>query len=323
MKTPLRHIIPVAALLFTAATPLHAQTVEIKPQWQVGKKFTQTVQMDQASTIALGDQKMEQKVGMTMDATMAVTAHENGKHKRVTIKYTRVAMDMNMAGQAIKYDSAKPEDTAADPLGLGKSFGVFIGKEVKLILDEKDDVLDVENLDAIIKEMTAVNPMASMFGQMFSKDTMKNMMRQSSLYASPGKPVKAGDSWPFVFAVAMPPLGKISMDGKYTMKGMSDRGGAKCAELTVAAKLAIETGAPGAAGSPGAGGPDLQSLGISAKDGTMVGTLWFDPALGICREAQFTQEINLKMKNPQKPDESIEIPMKQVIKQTITKVENL
>ena len=320
MNSPLRHIIPIATLLFTAASPLSAQTVDIKPRWQVGKKISQTIQMDQASTIALGDQKMEQKVGMTMDTTMAVRAHENGKHKRVTMKYDRVAMDMNMAGQEMKYDSAKAADASADPLGVGKSLGIFVGKEIKFVLDEKDDVLEVENLDVMMKEMAAANPMASMFGQIFSKDAMKNMMRQSSLYGSPGKPVKAGDSWPFVFSLAMPPIGKISMDGTYTMKGQADHGGAKCAELALTGKLGIDASPAAAAGD---GAPNLQALGVSATGGTISGTLWFDPALGICRDAQMTQVINLKMKNPQKPDESIEIPMKQVIKQTITKVENL
>ncbi len=319
MHTPLRHIIPVATLLFTAAAPLSAQTVQLKPQWPVGKKFTQTMQMDQSSTMTFGDQKMEQKVAMTMDSTLAVKAHENGKHKRVTMKYDRVAMDMNMAGQAMKYDSAKPGDAASDPLGLGKSLGIFVGKEIKLVLDEKDELLDVENLEAMMKEMAAGNPMAASLGAMFSKDAMKNMMRQSSLYATPGKPVKAGDSWPFVFGVAMPPVGRISMDGKYTMKGQADRGGAKCVELAIAAKLAIDTTAPA---DPSAGA-SLQALGLSATEGTMAGTLWFDPALGLCRDAEFTQKMELKMKNPQKPDEEMSIPMKQVIKQTITKVENL
>ena len=50
MNTTLRHILPVTALLFAAASPLPAQTVEIKPRWQVGKKFTQTMHMDQVDS---------------------------------------------------------------------------------------------------------------------------------------------------------------------------------------------------------------------------------------------------------------------------------
>ena len=321
MNTPLRHLIPVAALLFTAASPVSAQTVEIKPRWQVGKKISQSTQMDQTSTMAFGDQKMEQKIGVTMDTSMSIRAHENGKGKRATVRYDRIAMDMNMMGQAMKYDSAKAGDASADPLGLGKSLGIVVGKEIKIVLDEKDEVVDVENLDAMLKDMAAANPMAGMLGQIFSKDAMKNLVRQGTLYGAPGKPVKAGDSWPFTLSMPMPPLGKVSMDGTYTMKGQGDRGGAKCAELAMVGKLAIETAAAGA--SADAGANPLAALGVTASGGTMTGTLWFDPALGICREALLNQDINLKMKNPQKPDESMEIPMKQVVKQTVTKVEDI
>lgn len=319
MNIPLRRIIPLAALIAAAASPASAQTIDIKPRWQVGKKFTQTMKMDQTSTMPLGGEKMEQKVGMAMDTTLAIRAHEDGKSKRVTMKYDRVAMDISMAGQAMKYDSAKPDAAAEDPLGIGKSLGIFVGKEIKFVLDEKDEVSEVENLDALMKEMAAANPMASMFGQMFSKDSMKNMMRQNFLYGSPTKAVKPGDAWPFTFSVTMAPLGKISIDGNYTMKGQSDRAGAKCAELAIAGKIGIEA-AP-ASDDPATAG--MQALGLTATGGTLTGSVWFDPALGVCRDSEVTQQMNLKMKNPQKPDESMEIPMKQVVKQTITKVENL
>ena len=322
MNSRLLHLFPVATLVLAAASPLSAQeTIDIKPRWQVGKKFSQTMKMDQASTIAIGEQKMEQKVGMTMDATMTVRAHENGKHKRLNVKYERVAMSMNMAGQEMKYDSAAPADAATDPLGMGKSFGAIVGKEIKIVMDEKDDVLEVENLDEMMKEIAAANPMAAMIGQMFNKDAMKNMMRQSSLYASPGKPVKAGDSWPFKFGVPMPGLGKMDLNGTYTLKGVGDHAGVKCAEIALDGKLAMDMAAAGDTKIEGADA--LKQMGMKMENGKMTGTLWFDPALGISRDAKFTQEMNLKMKNPQKPDESLEIPMKQTITQTVTKVEDL
>ena len=321
MNHSFRNIIPVATLLFTATTPLLAQTIEIKPQWQVGKKFTQSLKMDQASTIAIGDQKMEQKVGMTMDSTITVKAHENGKDKRMGVKYDRVAMAMNMAGQEMKYDSAAPADAASDPLGMGKSFGAIVGKEIKIVADAKDEILEIENLDAMMKELAAGNPMAGAIGQMFNKDSMKNMMRQSSLYASPGKPVKIGDSWPFEFAIPMPAIGKVGLKGTYTLKGIGDHAGVKCAEIALDGKLTMDLG--GSGDSKVEGGDALKQLGAKMENGKMTGTLWFDPALGVCRESQFTQEMSMQMKNPQKPDESMEIPMKQTIKQTLTKVENL
>ncbi len=318
MNSALRHIVPAATLIFASASPLCAQTVEIKPRWQVGKKFFQTMQMDQASTMSFGEQKMEQKVGTTMDTTMTVRAHENGKDKRVAVKYERIAMSMNMAGQEMKYDSATPADAASDPLGIGKSFGAFLGKEIKMVVDEKDEVVEVENLDAMMKELAASNPMAGALGQMFNKDAMKNMMRQGTLYASPGKPVKAGDSWPFQFAMPLPAVGNVDLDGTYTLKSIGDHAGVKCAEIAVMGKLGMNVGdAKADPANP------LSQMGLKVDGGKVAGTLWFDPALGICRDVKMTQEMNMKMNNPQKPGESMEIPMKQTITQTVTKVENL
>ena len=321
MNSALRHIIPAATLILTAASPLSAQTIEIKPRWQVGKKFFQTMQMDQASTIALGEQKMEQKVGTTMDTTMTVRAHENGKDKRVNVKYERIAMAMNMAGQEMKYDSATPADAASDPLGIGKSFGAFLGKEIKIVVNEKDEVVEVENLDAMMKELAASNPMAGALGQMFNKDAMKNMLRQGTLYASPGKPVKAGDSWPFQFAMPLPAVGNVDINGTYTLKSIGDHAGVKSAEIAVVGKLGMNIGTPGDTKADEAN--PLKQMGLKVDGGKVAGTLWFDPALGICRDVKMTQEMTMKMNNPQKPGETMEIPMKQTITQTVTKVENL
>ena len=320
MNSALRHLIP-AALLFTAASPLFAQTVDLKPHWQVGKKFSQTMKMEQSSTMSLGEQKMEQKMGTTMDTTMAISAHENKKDKRVNVKYERLAMTMNAAGQEMKYDSAAPADAAADPLGLGKLLGPFLGKEFKMVMDEKDEVVEVESIDAMMKELVAANPMAGSVGQMFNKDAMKNMMRQGTLYATPGKPVKVGDSWPFTFAMPLPALGKVALNGTYTLKSIGDHAGAKCAEITVTGKMSMDATAA-ADGKTGDANP-LKQLGVKMDSGKMSGTLWFDPALGICRDVQITQEMNLKMNNPQNPGATMEIPTKQTISQTLTKVENL
>lgn len=298
------------AFLSATTTPAQSQTIDIKPRWQVGKKYTQTSKTEEISTIEIGNQKMEQKVGMTIESTLAIRLHENGKFKRVTMKYDRIAIAMSMAGQEIKCDSAKAGDAESDPLGAGKLVGILIGKEVKMVLDDKDEVIEVGNLDALLKQMAAADPKASMFGELFNKDAMKNMIRQNSLLGAPGKPVKAGDAWPFTYSVSMEPAGKVSIAGNYTMKGQSVRAGAKCAELAISGKIGIEAAPTGATPGPGSAG-------------TLSGSVWFDPALGICRDSETTRQMNLKVKNPVKPDEPMEVPMKQVVKQTITKVENL
>jgi hypothetical protein len=310
-------LLPVTILAIALTSPLRAEdAIELKPHWPIGKKISQRMQMDQSSKISLGADPIDQKIAMTMDGTMSIRRHENAKDKRIDMKYDRVTMSMDMAGQSMNYDSEKPGD---DALGMGKAFGAIIGKEVRVIVDASDEVIAVENLDAILKEMSAGSPMAAMISQMFNKEAVKNMMRQGSLYATPGKPVKSGDSWKFDHKMPLPQLGKVEMTGAYTLKGMAERAGAKCAEIALDGKLAMDLSG-GDSTDPAS---PLKALGMTMDSGKMTGTLWFDPAIGICRDAQFTQEMTLKMKNPGNPDASIEIPMKQIVKQTVTKIENL
>ena len=119
----------------------------------------------------------------------------------------------------------------------------------------------------------------------------------------------------------LPGVGKVDLNGTYTLKSIGDHAGVKCAEIAIAGKLGMDLG--GAADAKTDDANPLKALGLKVDGGKVAGTLWFDPALGICREVKMTQEMNMKMNNPQKPGESMEIPMKQTITQTVTKVENL
>ena len=115
---PLTRLLLPAAALFACTAPLFAaDAVELKQRWIAGKHYFQTMQSTQLTTIDMGVQKMENKSVTTMEMSLAVRAHEDGARKRVTIKYERVAMAMEMNGQKMGFDSAKPGE-GTDPLGL-------------------------------------------------------------------------------------------------------------------------------------------------------------------------------------------------------------
>ena len=191
-----RLLLPAAALFACAAAPLSAaDAVELKQRWIAGKQYLQTMQSTQGTTMTIGPQKIEQKTVTTMDMSMAVRAHEDGQRKRVTIKYDRVAMQMEMNGQKMGFDSAKPGE-GTDPLGLSKTLGATVGKELKVILTPTDEVGEVENFDEFVKNLAAA-PMPGMdMSKMFTKESMAQMMKQGALQSMPGKPVKPGDSCP-------------------------------------------------------------------------------------------------------------------------------
>ncbi len=295
MKTLTRIFLALASV---TAPLVAADTVELKQRWDAGKQYFYTAQTSQQSSITIGPQKMDQTVKMTMEMDVAVRPHEDGKRKRLIIRYDRMAMDMSMNDQKLGYDSAKP-DEGTDPLGFGKTLGAMIGKELKILTDEKDVVSEVENYDEYIKQLTAGGGPAGMdITKMFTREGLLETMKQGSLQAFPGHPVTAGDSWPFSNHITLPQVGTVTVKGTYTFKGMVDHGGAQCAEIMTDGTITMEAAAGGAEAGAAGG---LAALGVKVTDGSIKGPVWFDPKLGTARDADLMQEMTISMKNPVGP----------------------
>ena len=305
-------------LVWVVARVSAADTVEIKQRWVAGKEYVVSMQSSQQSTIDLGFQKLEQTMTMTMDMSVAVRAHEDGKRKRLTMKYDRMAMEVTANGQKLGYDSAKPNE-GTDPLELGKALGPVIGNELKLLTNDKDEITEVENYDEYVKEFGALGAPAGMdLGKMFSRDGLRDAMKQGALQAYPSGPVSAGDTWPFSNTIAMAGAGSVTVKGTYTFKGMVEHGGARCAEIQTDATIVMEL----AVGGGDAAAAGLAALNMKLTQGTLKGPVWFDPQLGMTRDSDVVQEMTMSMKNPGDGSELV-VPMKQSIRTTLTKVADL
>jgi hypothetical protein len=316
MKLCIR-ILSLFAFVMLAHVPLQAaDTVELKQQWQAGKKYYQTIHTDQQSTIEIGGQKMDQSTDMTIELTMSVSPRQEGQPKRMTIRYERMAMEIGMNGQKMGYDSAKP-DANGDPLNLGKTVGATVGQELKIVFNDKDEIETVENFDEFVKRFGEGAVPGFDASKMFSRESLTQMLNQGSLQGVPGKPVGAGDTWQFNNQVDLPQMGKVAVSGNYTLKSIGDHNGVRCAEIQTDGKLAMNLEAPKDESSP------LTALGMKVTDGTIKGPVWFDPQLGIARESQLVQEMTISMKNPTDPSATINVPMKQNISVKLTKVEDL
>ena len=310
-------ILSVFALALLARVPLHgADTIEIKQQWQAGKKYYQTIHTDQQSTIEIGGQKMDQSTDMTIELTMSVNPRKEGQPKRMIIRYERMAMEIGMNGQKMAYDTANP-GANGDPLNLGKTLGATVGQELKVLFNDKDEIDSVENFDEFVKRFGEGAVPGFDPSKMFSRESLTQMLKQGSLQGTPGKPVGAGDTWPFNNQVDLPQMGKVAVNGIYTLKSIGDHDGVRCAEIQTDGKLAMNLEAPKDESSP------LASLGMKVTDGSIKGPVWFDPQLGMARESQLVQEMTISMKNPTDPSATINVPMKQNISVKLTKIEDL
>ena len=174
-------ILSLAALALWAPLSLRAaETVEIKQHWLAGKKYYQTIQTDQQSTIQIGQQKMEQATSMTMEMTMTVNTPQKGEPKKMTIRYERMAMDITMNGQKMGFDSANP-DAGSDPLNLKKTVGATVGQELKMVLNDKDEVETIENYDEFIQHLGPSTVPGFDPSKMFSRESLTQMLKQGGL----------------------------------------------------------------------------------------------------------------------------------------------
>ena len=319
MKLLPRTLLPLIALLALARPPeAPAQAIELKQRWITGKKYFQKMETAQQSAFEIGPQKMDQQMKMTMEMTMAVTMAEDKTRQRVTLRYERAAMEMTMNGQKMGFDSAQPA-AGTDPLGLNKTMGAVVGKEMKMLVDAKGEVVAIENYEAFIAAL-GTSPVPGMdMRMMFSEESLRQTMK-GALQSFPPQAVAPGATWPFVNEMTLPQIGKVGVRGTYKFNALVDRGGAKCAELATDATLTMDMSAPGGAGGAAEA---IAALGMKVTDGTLKGTVWFDPALGMTREAQLVQDMKMSMKNPLDPAALVVIPMKQTITTTLTKVEDL
>jgi hypothetical protein len=314
-----RVFLPLAALVIFAGSLSAADTLELKQRWIAGKKYYQTMQTVQTSSFSMAGQTLEQAVSTTMEITQAVRLQPDGKSKRMTMKYDRVAMDMSMNGQKVSFDSSKP-DAGNDPLGFSKTFGSIAGKELQILLSENDEITGLENYDEFIK-MLGSSPVPGMdMSKMFSKESITQMMKGQSLQSLPGHPVKPGDSWPFTTNLELAQMGKVAIAGNYVLKGMGDYKGIPVAEILADAKVSMDFSG-GDPSQPGAA--QLAQLGMKVEGGTLKGTIHFDPKLGIARNTQMTQDMTMTMKNPTDPSATISVPLKQTVEMTLIKVEDL
>jgi len=308
MSFPVRISLALAPI-FLAHAPLRAaDTIEIKPRWLAGKKYYQTMRTDQESKAEIGEEKMEQKMITTIEATETV---QNGLPKRMTMRYERVNVEMDVNGQKMTYDSANP-GASTDPLGFGKTYGALVGQDLKVSLDGNDEIVHIENYDDFIKRFAAVGEPSLEPEKMFSRELLTQMMKQGGLQSEPGKPVTIGDAWPFHNTIELPEVGKITVNGTYTLKSIGDHNGARCAEITADGTLSMDVEAAA---------PD-SSREVKVTGGTVKGPIWFDLQLGTERESQLVEEMVVSMKDPDDPTATVVMPSKTKVTTTLTKFED-
>ena len=282
--------------------------------YQAGKTYLQKMEMDQSSKISIGGQDIDQKMKMNMEMSMKVSDVPDSGNKAVESEYTRVAMEMNTMGQQMTYDSDNP-DAASNPMLAGA--GAMVGKPFTMIIDENNQIVDVQGLDALAGAAGS-NPMtAEMMKQFLDKDQLGQMMNMWVTSTFPEGEVKPGDTWPVDIEWDMAKMGKVGYKGTYTLKGYQEYGGHDCGVIEMDADLSMDfEAADDAAGDAEGVGAMMKQLGMKMSGGKTSGTIYWDNELGWMRGMEMEQVMTMSMINPQTGEE-MTIPTEQKTKMTI------
>lgn len=229
--------------------------------------------------------------------------------KAVTIeqKITGVAMDIEIGGSKISYDSTK-DQTANNP--LGEFFKALKDSKFTIEFDPvAGKVTNVKGRDEFIGKLVTANPqMKPLLETILSAEALKEMA-EPTFAVVPGKEVAKGEKWTRTSNLDMGPIGKYENVYTYTYEG-SDKDAAK-----IKFDTALTYKQPG--DTAGGGGLPFKIKSATLKSSNPVGAVTFDAKKGRLVSSKTTLELkgdleieiggqNTKVTLSQTQDSSIE-----------------
>lgn len=244
------------------------QSVLLKAKWIRGKSyiFRQTTNMEMELPIA-GPEGSKTK--MSMDFNVDVSDKKESENKKMSVRFSKVKMEMSMAGQNMVYDSEDPENQSAL---LRTAFGDFANQKFEAEFDKDDNFLSVDG------NAKGGAPAAAGIGGLGNEE-IGNMLKQLGDFGFPEGVVEPDAKWQHGQELSMQQIGKMKMTIDYTYKGPKDYKGKKLAEIIF----------QGVAASDGEG--EL----VSFKDSKMSGTMLFDPELGTVVQTDSSVDMTMSV----------------------------
>ncbi|UKJ08083.1 DUF6263 family protein [Solitalea lacus] len=273
MKKKLLMLITAGILTITYAFAQKA--IILKQNFQVGKKYSYAMLLNQNINQDIMGQKIDLKQVMDMTYSFAVNKTQ-GDNKDIKVVYEKVYSLTEAMGNSNEYDSSKDDGTSKNPLSAMKGAGF------NMLLSSKGEVKSVTGVDKMIDAMiqkvssdsATAQTLKETLKKQFGNEAIKTSM-ENALKIYPDHPVKIGDSWEVQTEVkaALP----MTMKTVYTLKELKNN------------KAII-----GISGTIGANGP-AEIMGFSMQTnltGTNIGDMIVDVKSGLPLTSNIKLNIN-------------------------------
>ena len=258
--------------------------VSIKWKFEKDKTFYQKMKTTTVQTMQVMKNDVNQTQNQTFYFSFKPTVVSADK---ITIEQTiiGVAMDIEIGGSKISYDSTK-DQTANNP--LGEFFKALLNSKFTIEIDPKEyKVLKVDGRDAFIGKLVAANPqMKPLLETILSPEALKEMA-EPTFAVVPAKDVAKGEKWSRSSKLDMGPIGKYENTYNYTYEGPDP---ADKAIQTIKVDTVLAYKEPGDVA--GAGGLPFKIKSAKLKSSNPVGTIRFNTTKGRLEKSSTTLALD-------------------------------
>jgi hypothetical protein len=212
---------------FAVATFASAQDkLKLEPKFDAAKPFYQKVSTVVSQTVKVQNgADMSLKHSQTFMFKWAPDKQEGDKWN-VKLSIEGVILEVEINGNAIKYDSMVETPAANQNAGLAEFFKNLIGTEFTITFKKGGEVEKVSGKEDFLRKLGVANPqMEAMLKKILSDEALKEMSDPLAGIAPPvdkdGKPTEkaVSESWEKSATLPLGPIGSYDRKVKYTFKG--------------------------------------------------------------------------------------------------------
>jgi hypothetical protein len=222
----IRWITPALLLILGATAPLpgvpapEPEGVTLRWKLDKGKTFYVEMSTDTTQKMVIQGQDLVQRQKQSFLFACTPKGQDKDKNWELQLKFARIAMEMDIGGNKINYDSANP---ANDDNPLTGFFKAMVGAEFTLTLSPTMQPVKITGREELLNRLGKVNEqMKPLLEQILNEEAQKQMM--GPVFAGiPPKSVSRGATWTQENTLALGPIGSYQTRYAYTYEGRQGR----------------------------------------------------------------------------------------------------
>jgi len=280
----------------TPAPPEHLK--DFKPKWKENTKYLLRFESVSDSETNMPDKPKPLTVHekVTQDVTIDVLAKRPSGRFEIEIHFSGTKVETKSNEKELKSQQEMSMEMLFETLlGFNPSarmptiWEILDGVNLKYFLDSRGNVEKMEGwekfLETLYEKMEKYNPLALGFARdILTQDEIKEWVLPPRDF--PSGPVSPGDKWSVIREITLTGFLRVEQKNYFLFKGWEDRSGVRLAVLDIAGEIKQKKSEDKSA---------FPGMKITLKKGKTKGQLFFDPELGMDKDATLIQDWEMKM----------------------------